>query len=464
LANSSLPLPGSRGITSQSLNREIIRLAIPAVLENLLATAVLFVDTLLLGRLDDPAVLAAAGISSGYLWISQGIFIALGVGALAVVARAWGEGDVASAQRIAGQAVVLSMAVSLIQMALMMLLAEPFLRILIQDPDPINAAHTLRFATEYSLIILSTSLLANPRLVISSVMRAAGDTRTPMWITLLVNVINIGLAVPLIYGMGPVPALGIQGAGLATAIAQALGGLIALVMLLHGGTSLRVPIKHMLVWHWVDVHRIWRLALPNILESGIQRVGFITFIGIVSSLGTVVLAAHQIANTIESMAFMPAWGVATATSTLVGQALGARDIAIAELATKRAAWLGFIAMLIAAALFAMFAEPMAAAFGAQGEVLVLATLAVRLSGLELPGLGLYMIFGGALRGAGDTRSPMIVSLIGSIVLRVSVVWVLAIGLGLGLAGVWIGTAVDWAVRAFLMFVLYKRGHWTQLLV
>lgn len=465
MANASIALPGSSDdLNPQTLNRTIVKLAVPAVLENLLGTAVVLTDTLLIGRLHDPATLAAIGVSGSYIWIAQGVFMALGIGALAIVARAWGEGNLHEAKRAAGQSISLSMALSVVLMAVMMLAAEPFMRMLVQDPNPAMADHVVQLATLYTHLILTTALLAWPRMVMSNLMRAAGDTRTPMLITLAVNILNIFLAAWLIFGGGPMPALGLAGAGIASAIALGLGGVASFIAMWRGWTPLQVSLRQMWVWHWPDVQRIWRLALPNIIESGIQRVGFITFIGIVSSLGTAAMAAHQITNSIESFAFMPAWGLAIAASTLVGQSLGAGRIDIAELATKRSAIFGVGAMIVMGALFVIFAPQMAAAFGAEADVLALASVAVALSALELPSLAFYMIYSGALRGAGDTRSPMIVSLVGSIVLRVSMVWLLAIGLGMGLAGVWLGTAIDWLGRAVIVYVLYRRGRWKQLRV
>jgi putative MATE family efflux protein len=465
LANASIALPGSSDdLNPRTLNRTIVKLAVPAVLENLLGTAVLLVDTLLIGRLHDPAALAAIGVSGSYLWIAQGVFMALGIGALAIVARAWGESNPNEAKRAAGQSISLCVVLSVVLMALMMFFAEPFMRLLVQDPDPAMADHVVQLGTLYTHLMLTTALLAWPRMVMSNLMRAAGDTRTPMLITLAVNVLNMGLAALLIFGAGPVPAMGLAGAGIATAISLGLGGVVSFVAMWRGWTPLHVSPREMAVWHWPDVQRIWRVALPNIIESGIQRVGFITFVGIVSSLGTATMAAHQITNSIESFAFMPAWGLAIATSTLVGQSLGARRIDIAELATKRSAIFGVGAMMVMGVLFVIFAPQMAAAFGAQDDVLALATVAVALSALELPSLAFYMIYSGALRGAGDTRSPMIVSLIGSIFLRVSMVWLLAVGLGMGLAGVWLGTAIDWLGRALLVYLLYRRGRWKQLRV
>jgi putative MATE family efflux protein len=388
--------------------------------------------------------------------------MALGVGALALVARAYGEGNRDGAKRHAAQAFALSEVLSAIVMVVMIPLAEPFMRFLIQDPDPVATEEMIRQATAYIYLILSTSLLSFPLQVMSGVMRATGDTRTPMYITLIMNVVYIILASMLIFGIGPIPALKIEGAGAATAAARALGGLMALFVFVKGWTRLKISLREMVVWQWPNVLRIWRLALPNIVETAIQRIGFITFTGIVTSLGMATVAANQIANTVESLSFMPAFGLAVSATTLVGQSLGAHNIPIAELAVKRTAIYSLILMSLTGVLFVIFGQQISSVFGATGEVLLLAGMAVQISALEQPSIALQMVYGGAMRGAGDTRSPMIVSLVGVIFFRIAAVYLLAVVLELGLAGVWLGTAIDWAGRTVVMYIMYRRGRWKKL--
>lgn len=460
MANSpaSIALPSLGHLKPESLNRAIIALALPAVLENLLVSAVFIADSFLIGHLNDPAALAAIGISSSYLFIANGLFMALSIGAMALVARAYGEGNEARARRMSGQAVTLSVVFAVVCMVALFPLAEPFLHLLIADEE------VVRQGTLYIHIILSTSILAFPLQVMTGIMRATGDTRTPMYITLIMNVINIALAAAFIFGFGPIPALHIAGAGWGAAIARAVGGLMALYVMVAGLSRLQVKLREMVVWDWRDVNRIWKIALPSIIDSVIQRVGFITFTGIVASLGTVVVAANQIANTIESLSFLPAWGFSIATGAIVGQGLGARNVPIAELATRRSMYMSVAAMSAAGMLFVIFGGDIARSFGATGEVLALATLAIQLAAIEQPFMALQMIYGGALRGAGDTRSPMIVSLVGVIFFRITAVYLLAVVLQLGLAGVWIGTAIDWAGRSAVMYLLYRRGKWKTLAI
>jgi putative MATE family efflux protein len=448
-------------LEESTLNRSIIKLAAPAIVENLLTTAVFFVNTLLLGRLRDPAALAAVGVGNTYQFIAQGMFMAVGIAALALVARAWGAQDFVGARRTAAQATTLTVLLSVIVVVPMWVLAEVFTSALAQDPDPVQRARVISQSVDFTRIILLGAPLAFARIVLNALMRATGDGRTPMLITLLVNVLNIALAVLLIFGAGPLPALGIRGAALAIMLSQALGGAVSFVVCMSGRVQPQLRLSELLAWDTDLVRRLIRVGLPNIAENAVQRVGFVTFMGIVGSLGTAAMAAHQITNSIEIMAFMPAQGLATAVSTLVGQALGARQARLAELAVRRTTVFGIAAMLIAGALFVLFGARLAALFGAEQEVLALASMAVRISALELPTLALYFIYSAALRGAGDTRSPMIVSLLGAIVFRVSAVWLLAIYFGLGLAGVWYGTAIDWLGRAVVVWVLYRNGRWKR---
>jgi putative MATE family efflux protein len=456
LPESQIALNTLADLKPESLNKSIISLALPSVLENLLVSAVFISDTFLIGHLNNPAALAAVGLSGTYFNLANGLYQALSIGAMALVARAFGKRDIKEARRIGGQAVAVAVVFSIGAMVLMIPLAEWFMRLMIYDPSVVAQG------TVYIRLVLCTSFIAFPLQVMTGIMRATGDTRTPMYVTLLMNVVNIILAVVLIFGLGPIPSLRIAGAGTATAVARALGGLMALVVMLKGMSKLQIGWRDMLVWRWKDVSRLLAIAWPSIVDTLIQRLGFMVFAGIVASLGTFVVAANQIANTIESMAFMPAFGLSVSVSAIVGQALGARRSDVAEMATRRSALMALIMMGFTATCSVLFGGQIAMLFGATPEILGLATMAVQLSALEQPFLGVQNVFGGAFRGAGDTRSPMLVSLVGVIFFRITMVYLLAVILHLGLAGVWVGTAIDWAGRTSVMYFLYRRGKWKQM--
>lgn len=442
----------------EKLTRTVVTLAAPAVAENLLVTAVFFADTLLIGWLHDDVALAAVGLGSTVMFAANGLFEALAVSATALVARSWGERDFHQAGRVAGQALGLSLFLSVLIMLLLMPLVEGFLFLLGAEAAVAQAGGM------YLRLILSTSFLSFPLMVANGILRGAGDTRTPMWLTLAMNVWNVGAATVLVFGLGPIPALGLAGAGVATASARALGGGLGLLVLFRGWSVLQVRPSALARWDGRLVWRIVRLGLPNLGETIISRLGYLAFMSIVTRLGTVPLAAHQLALRVESLSFMPGWGLSVAAATLAGQALGAGSPEVAEAGIRRTLLIALGLTGAIGALYAAFGPQIVAIFGSTPEVLEQAGLAVRIAAAEQPFLAAQMVLAGGLRGAGDTRTPMWVSLFGVAFLRLAVVYLFAVALGWGLAGVWWGTAVDWAGRSALIWALFRRGRWKEVRV
>ncbi|MGB9724386.1 MAG: MATE family efflux transporter [Chloroflexia bacterium] len=442
----------------EQLTRTVLTLAAPAVVENLLVTAVFFADTLLIGWLHDDTALAAVGLGSTVMFTANGLFEALAVSATALVARSWGEGDFQQAGRVAGQALVLSLLLSVVLAALLIPLAEGFLSLLGAEAAVAQAGGL------YLRLILSTSFLSFPLMVANGILRGAGDTRTPMWLTLAMNVWNVAAATVLVFGLGPIPALGLAGAGVATASARALGGGLGLLVLLRGWSVVQVRPSALARWDGRLVRRIVRLGLPNLGETIISRLGYLAFMSIVTHLGTIPLAAHQLALRVESLSFMPGWGLSVAAATLAGQALGAGSPEVAETGIRRTLLMALTLTGAIGILYAALGPQIVTIFGSTPEVLEQAGLAVRIAAAEQPFLAAQMVLAGGLRGAGDTRTPMWVSLFGVAGLRLVVVYLFAVVLDWGLAGVWWGTAVDWAGRSALIWALFRRGWWKEVRV
>jgi putative MATE family efflux protein len=436
-----------------SLNRTILRLALPAVIENLLQTAVFFADTVMVGWLRDPAALAAVGLGGTLFYLLMTLFGAVAVSATAMVARAWGAGNQPRAVLVGSQALLLTLAFSGLAAALLYPLAADYMRLMGGEPD------VVALGSRYAQIILLSSLFNYPMIVANGVMRGAGDTRTPMWNTLVMNVCNVVLSYLLIFGALGMPALGVEGAAWGTTVARVVGGLLAVGALLGGRTVLRLPWRSFFAWDGQIMGRIVNLAIPTAVEGSVAQSGYLLFTRMVASLGTTTFAAHQIALRVESLSYMPSWGLAVAATTLVGQALGARDPQLAEDSVRRTLIFSMIFNGLLGAAFVLFARPIVSIFGSTPDVLTLAALALAISAAELPGLGIEMILAGGMRGAGDTRTPMIVTLVGVLCFRLTLVYLLAIHLGWGLAGVWWGTAIDWTMRALLLWILFLRGRW-----
>lgn len=298
------------------LTRTVLTLATPAIGEGLLTTMVLFANTLFLGRLQDDVALAAVGLSSTLLWIANGLFTAVGVAATAMVARFVGRKELQMAARVAAQALVLGTVAAVGIAAAGVLLSDNLLRLMGAE------AEVVRQGSLYMNVILASSILSFPTFVASGIMRGAGDTRTPMLIALLQNVWNVAAGYSLIFGVGRLPMLGLLGAGLATSTAGALAGCLSLGALFTGRTPLQVEPRSLLIWDGTLAWRIVRLALPNLAREAVNRTGHILFMRIVAALGTVALAAHQIAVRVESLSYMPGSGVFAGGSHVGGSVFG----------------------------------------------------------------------------------------------------------------------------------------------
>jgi putative MATE family efflux protein len=316
----------------------------------------------------------------------------------------------------------------------------------------------------YLRLTLSTAFLAFPLTVINGMLRAAGDTRTPMAITGAMNAFNVALAYGLIFGAGPLPALGVVGAGLATALARALGGGLAFWVAFSGRSAIQLSSSNVWPLRRDLLGPLFRLSGPAAAEAAVLRGGSLLFQRIIAALGTTALAAHQIALNVESLSYMPGWGVSVAISTLVGQSLGAGQLGLAETSTRRGLKLGLALMSGVGLVFALFGRPIASIFGSTPAVLDQAGMAIRIAALEQPALAAQFVLSGSLRGAGDTRSPFYVSLVSVFLFRAPLVYFLAITLNLGLAGIWLGTALDWAAKALTSCWLYRRGAWKRVVL
>ena len=456
----SIPLsdpqsPQGKGLilTDENLTRNIWALAWPAVAENLLYTAVWFVDTLLIGWLRNPASLAAVSLGGLFAFIAESLFAALSVSAVALVARAWGAKKYDLGKRVGGQAITLALLSAVAVMGLIWPNAERLMRLMGAE------AEVVRLGSQYMRIVLLSSVFGFPLMVLNGILRGSGDTRTPMYITAVMNVWNVAAAYALIFGPGPLPSLGVAGVAIATASARVVGGGLAMWVVFTGRRTVKIEPRQVLRWDSRIAREIVRLALPAAGETLIMRAGSIAFVRIVSALGTASLAAHEIAITVESMSFMPGFGLSIAATTLVGQSLGAKRPDLAERSIRTCMKYALIIMSGVAVLFALFGRQLVSVFGSTPEVLHLASVAVRLAALEQWAMAVQMVLGGSLRGAGDTRSPMYVTMVGTFFFRIITVYLFAIAFRWGLAGVWLGTAVDWGGRAGLMYWMFRRGRW-----
>jgi putative MATE family efflux protein len=297
----------------------------------------------------------------------------------------------------------------------------------------------------------------------SAALRGAGDTMTPLWIGVLVNVVNFAINVNLIFGNAFVPRLGVPGAAIGTSISYIVGALVLVGIFLRGKHKLMLNLRGTWV-HMDTVKRIFRIGWPAALEQILLQVAFLIWVGMVVVFGTEVLAAHQIGLRIQSFAFMPGFGFAIAATALVGQNLGARAPEAAEKSGWEAAKLSVAVMSLTALGIFLLAEPIARAFIGDPSVVAFSVTFIRIHAVSIPAVGVFFAIDGALRGAGDTRFPLLTSLSGIYIVRIPLSIVFGFILGLGIVGVWIPLVIEYWYRAAVISNHFRRGKWKTLKV
>jgi MATE family multidrug resistance protein len=434
------------------LNRVILALTLPAVAENLLLTAANFSDTLMIGWLHSPGALSAVAMGGFINFVFTNLFAAVSVASTSLVARAWGAEAFAQARSTLGQALVISFFCSIPLLVVGFPLAGPILRLMGLNGE------ALILGSYYLQALLIGNLLAFPAMILFSGLRGSGNTRTPMVITGLLNLVHIGIAYVLIFGALGFPQMGVQGAALAILATNAGGGLIAILVVCTRKGELYLRPRHLLPQHRL-YREILRLAAPVFWEQLIFRSAQLVFMRFVSALGEVALAANQIANSIESISYMSGWGFGVAATTLSGQYVGSGQARMAERSVWRTMWFSLTILSLFGLLFILFGKEIASIFGGTPEIIAMAGIAIQIGGLEQPGLAVFNVLGGAMRGAGDTKSPMLATLAGVLVARLALVYLFAFVFGWGLGGIWLGTSIDWTIRAGGLLFFFRQGRW-----
>jgi putative MATE family efflux protein len=437
----------------------VFQLAWPVIIANLLQTLTTTVDLIMVGHLgaESDAAVAAVGVGAQFIFLFFSVMISVSAGTIALVARAIGANDVEQADHVLKQSLVLGALLSLPLTVFGIIFAEPMLAAFGATPN------VLALGSVYIRIISLVVFFQFIGFLGNAALRGAGDTVTPLWIGVLVNVVNFGVNVNLIYGNAVVPRLGVSGAAIGTSISYVVGALTLLVILVRGRGRLRLHLTGGWV-HMDMVRRIFRIGWPAATEQIALQVAFFLWVVMVFKFGDAILAAHQIGLRIQSFAFMPGFGFALAATTLVGQNLGARDPDHAEKSGWEAAKFSVAVMSgIAVGIF-VFAEPIARVFIGDPTVVAYSITFIRIHAVSIPAIGLFFAIDGSLRGAGDTRFPLVTSLSGMYFVRLPLCVLLGFVLGWGIVGVWIPLVIEYYYRCAVISTHFRRGKWKTLRV
>ncbi len=436
--------------------RTIWRLAWPVIVTFLLESLVGLIDTLMVGRLGATAV-AAVGIGAQVLTSVSVAMTAVGTGTLALVARHVGGRDHQAAEVVLGQSILAAFVLSIACIAPVIVFAPQIVGWFGVDPDVIEQGGGF---TRFVMLSIPQSAIL---FVVGSALRGAGDTRTPLFIGFIVNILNVVFNYALIFGKLGFPALGVRGSGLATAIAFTSGMILALGLLARGRLVLRLQPWHLRPQLSV-MRRVLAIGSPTAIEQILMQLGFFVYMVFAARYGTSAVAAYFIGVRILALSFLPGYGFAAAAAALVGQNLGAGRPDLA----RRAGWesnkLSIYLMSACGVVIILLARPIAAAFVQDPEVIRDTVSFIWALGLAQPLMAIDFTLGGALRGAGDTRFPLVAVFVGFYGCRLGSAYLAAHVFQLSLTWVWFALLGDYLARAILKGGRFNGERWQNVRV
>ena len=416
----------------------IITLAWPTMLEELMQTAVQYVDTAMVGVLGTQAT-AAVGATSTVNWLVSSTISAIGIGFLAYISQACGAGEQHKVKRASAQAVLAVLVLGLLFTAVTLSLSS-MVPVWMQVDPSIRS-----LSAQYFFIVYSPMLFRSATIIFGTVLRALGDSKTPMQAGLWTNITNIVLNTLLIFPCQDITVFGftfrmigagwgVIGAAVSSALSFVLGGVIITCKLLRH--PLASPIGQSLKPDMEVLRPCLKVALPNCLQRFGTSFGYVVFAAMINSLGDVATAAHSIANTVESAFYIPGYGMQTAAATLAGNAWGARDKQRIKDLTRLIMPIEVGLMIISGGLLFAFAPQMMRLFSSEQQVIVLGATVLRMVAVSEPFYGVSIIIEGMMQGMGNTKIPLVCNLTGMWGIRIVGTCICTQLLGMGLISAW----------------------------
>jgi MATE family, multidrug efflux pump len=439
--------------TAGNLNRAIILLAIPMVLEMVLESLFAVVDVFWVGRLGADAV-ATVGLTESLLMLVFAIGLGLSLSTTAMVARRIGEKDPKAAAVAGVQAIALGIAVSLLVGIPSFIYAPNLLHLMGASPQIIQTG------SGYARIALGGCGAIVLLFLNNAIFRGAGDAAIAMRLLWVSNIINLILDPCLIFGVGPFHKFGVTGAALATFTGRSIGVLYQFYRLLRGSERIRI-LREQIRLDFSVLFRLLRVSLTGIMQFAIAHTSWIGLVRIVSVFGSAALAGYTIAIRIVIFVILPSWGLSNAAATLVGQNLGAKQPERAEKSVWRTGLYNMIFLGLVGVFFIAFAEPVIRLFTQDPAVVPLAVAALRIFSYGNIGYAYAMVMLQAFNGAGDTVTPTIVNFFAFWTLEIPLAYFLALHTRMQARGVYWSVVVAEASMAAVSIILFKRGYWKR---
>jgi putative MATE family efflux protein len=439
--------------TAGNLNRAILLLAIPMVLEMVLESLFAVVDVFWVGHLGADAV-ATIGLTESMLTLVFAVGLGLSMSTTAMVARRIGEKDHEGASTAAVQAIILGVIASLIMGLPCWFLASRLLNWMGATSE------IVALGTGYTRIALGGSGVIVLLFLNNAIFRGAGDAAIAMRLLWVSNIINLILDPCLIFGWGPFPRLGVTGAAVATFTGRGIGVLYQFYRLMRGTERIRILARHVRV-NFTVLLRLARVSVNGILQFAIAHTSWIGLVRIVSTFGAASLAGYTIAVRVVVFAILPSWGLSNAAATLVGQNLGAKQPERAETSVWRTGLYNMLFLGSIGVVFVIFAEPIVRLFAHDAEVVSLGATCLRIISYGNIGYAYGMVMLQAFNGAGDTLTPTIVNFFGFWLFEIPLAYWLAIKMGLQSKGVYFSIVIAEGAIALASVLLFRRGKWKK---
>ena len=437
--------------TRLPLKRAVFLLAVPMMLELVLESTFAVVDIFFVAKLGSSAV-ATVGLTETYLFLLYSIAMGLAMAVTAIVARRVGEHQGEEAALSAVQAVLVAVLVSLPFAVGGIVWAQDLLRLMGAD------AWAIEHGYRYTQWMLGGNAVILLLFVINAIFRGAGDAATAMRVLWVANALNIVLDPILIFGLGPIPPLGIEGAAIATNIGRGAGVLMQLWILVRGSEHLRIRCAN-LRWHGATLMQIVRTSLGGIGQMIVSMTAWIFLMRILASVSTEAVAGATITLRIMMFTLMPAWGMSNAAATLVGQNLGAGEPERAEAAVWRIGWMNMAFTLAVSVVFFFLNDELVALFSDDPQVIAIGGEWLAILAYSYFVYGWWMVSVQAFNGAGDTMTPTWINLVFFWLIQIPLAWALALPLGWAHSGVFWGVFISETAVGLFTLWLFSRGRW-----
>ena len=438
--------------TSGSIRKAIFLLAIPMMLEMGMESVFAVVDIFFVSHLGKHAT-STVGLTESVISIVYSLAIGISMAASAVVARRVGEKNKDGASQAAVQSLILSVAITVIVSICGVVYAGDILRLMGAEEE------TVKEGTTFTRVIMGSSVVIMLLFLINGIFRGAGNPMIAMKSLWIANICNIILCPLLIRGWGPMPAMGLTGAAIATAIGRSIGVFYQLYNLFNGNRIIRITLKHFKP-DWPVLKNIANIAWPGTLQFLIGSGSWIVLASIVARTGhSEASAGYQVALRIVVFFILPAWGMSNAAATLVGQNLGANLPERAEKSVMTTVKYNAIFMGTVSLIFLVFADFIISFFTNEADVKRYAVLAMRIISAGYIFYGIGMVIGNAFNGAGDTRTPTWINLFGFWFFQIPIAWLMAHFFEWGPTGVFIAIPVAETAITIAAYLIFRKGRW-----